>query len=66
MGCRNVEAGLRVRDEIRIEIGNSDIVVKKLDLASQQSIRRFADEINNGKLANNCVILQQVKLSLNR
>lgn len=50
MGCRNVEAGLRVRDEIRAETGNGEIMVKELDLASQQSIRRFADEIKKGKI----------------
>jgi hypothetical protein len=45
-----VEAGLRVRDEIRAETGNGEIMVKELDLASQQSIRRFADEIKKGKI----------------
>jgi hypothetical protein len=57
MGCRNLEAGLRARDEIILETGTSDIVVKKLDLASQQSVRRFADEINNGKRSSDCFAL---------
>ena len=48
MGCRNMSAGLRVRDEIISETGNTNIVVIRLDLGSLQSIRRFADDVING------------------
>jgi hypothetical protein len=49
MGCRSLEAGTRVRDEIVAETGNSNVTVAKLDLGSLQSVRRFAQEINDGK-----------------
>jgi len=48
LGCRNVAAGHRVRDEIVTETGNVDIVVLQLDLSSLQSVRRFADDVITG------------------
>lgn len=40
-----IERYLRFSDEIARETGNENIFVRKLDLSSQQSIRKFADEI---------------------
>ncbi|XP_014667719.1 PREDICTED: retinol dehydrogenase 13-like [Priapulus caudatus] len=45
MGCRNVEEGLKVREEIIKEARNPKVVVRKLDLASLKSIREFAEKI---------------------
>ncbi|XP_018335560.1 retinol dehydrogenase 14 [Agrilus planipennis] len=46
LACRNEESGKKVRDELANSTGNQDIVVKKLDLSSQKSIREFAADIN--------------------
>lgn len=45
MACRNLETAKTVRDEIAKETGNENIIVKKLDLGSQKSIREFAADI---------------------
>jgi len=45
MACRNLETANAVRDEIVKETSNNNIVVKKLDLGSQKSIREFAADI---------------------
>uniref|UniRef100_A0A1B0BJB4 Retinol dehydrogenase 14 n=1 Tax=Glossina palpalis gambiensis TaxID=67801 RepID=A0A1B0BJB4_9MUSC len=45
MACRNLETANAVRDEIIKESGNDNVVVRKLDLGSQKSIREFAAEI---------------------
>ncbi|KAL0277630.1 UNVERIFIED_CONTAM: hypothetical protein PYX00_004855 [Menopon gallinae] len=46
MACRNLEAANRVKEEIVSESGNDNVVVRKLDLSSFESIREFAAEIN--------------------
>lgn len=46
MACRNVDAANKIKDEFIQETGNSNIVVKKLDLSSFASIREFAKQIN--------------------
>nr|CAH7752542.1 unnamed protein product [Callosobruchus chinensis] len=45
MGCRNLESGKKARDEIAESTNNQNIVVKKLDLSSQRSIREFAEDV---------------------
>ena len=49
IGCRSVERGQETVDEInndeRVK-GNGKAYFKQLDLASFESIRKFADEIN--------------------
>ena len=50
IGCRNVERGRNAAEELNNDEqvkGNGKIVFKQLDLASFESIRKFADEINN-------------------
>ncbi|XP_020298347.1 retinol dehydrogenase 14 isoform X1 [Pseudomyrmex gracilis] len=46
MACRNVESANQLKDEFVKESNNTNIVVRKLDLASLQSIREFAQQIN--------------------
>ncbi|CAG9806479.1 unnamed protein product [Chironomus riparius] len=45
MASRKIDLGNQVRDSIMKETGNGNIIVKKLDLSSQKSVREFADEI---------------------
>ena len=49
IGCRDDKRGQDAADEINNEIikdSNGFVVFKKLDLASFESIRKFADEMN--------------------
>ncbi|XP_032675282.1 retinol dehydrogenase 14 [Odontomachus brunneus] len=46
MACRNTDNANQLKDEIIKETSNSNIVVRKLDLSSLQSIREFARQIN--------------------
>ncbi|XP_072387738.1 retinol dehydrogenase 14 isoform X2 [Diabrotica undecimpunctata] len=46
IACRNVESAKKVRDELAEDTKNQNIIVKKLDLSSQKSIREFAEDIN--------------------
>ncbi|XP_066253269.1 retinol dehydrogenase 14 [Euwallacea similis] len=45
LACRNVENGEKVKDEIVKLTKNENLLVKKLDLASQKSIREFSEDI---------------------
>ncbi|XP_055626001.1 retinol dehydrogenase 14 isoform X2 [Toxorhynchites rutilus septentrionalis] len=45
MACRNMETAKQARDEIAKESGNDAVVVKKLDLSSQASVREFAADV---------------------
>ncbi|KAG5892716.1 hypothetical protein JTB14_001088 [Gonioctena quinquepunctata] len=45
MACRNVDAAKKLRDEIVEITKNENIIVKKLDISSQKSIREFAEDI---------------------
>lgn len=44
MGVRNVNAGKEVREDILQKIPNAKIDVMEIDLNSQESIRKFAEE----------------------
>ncbi|XP_038075696.1 retinol dehydrogenase 13-like [Patiria miniata] len=46
LACRNEDKAEKAKKEIIEETGNKDVVVRKLDLASLQSIRQFAKQIN--------------------
>lgn len=46
LACRNIESAEKVKEEIIKSTANSNIIVKKLDLSSQKSIREFAEDIN--------------------
>ncbi|XP_058118582.1 retinol dehydrogenase 14 isoform X2 [Anopheles ziemanni] len=45
MACRNMETAKQAQDEIVKETGNQNVVVLKLDLSSQASVREFAAEV---------------------
>ncbi|XP_041483156.1 retinol dehydrogenase 11-like [Lytechinus variegatus] len=45
MACRNMEKAKAAQLDIIRESGSSNVVVKRLDLASMKSIREFSDEI---------------------
>ncbi|CRK91451.1 CLUMA_CG005120, isoform A [Clunio marinus] len=45
MASRKIDVGMKVRDEIIEETGNKNIIVRKLDLSSFQSVRDFSSEI---------------------
>lgn len=44
MGCRSAERGAVAREEIVDACGHQDVELMQVDLASQDSIRRFAEE----------------------
>ncbi|EFN65472.1 Retinol dehydrogenase 14 [Camponotus floridanus] len=46
MACRNTDTANQLKDEFVKESNNNNIVVRKLDLSSLQSIREFARQIN--------------------
>jgi NAD(P)-dependent dehydrogenase (short-subunit alcohol dehydrogenase family) len=45
MACRNLELSTKVQEEILKENPDSILILKKLDLSSETSIREFADDI---------------------
>lgn len=46
MACRNISEANSVRDEIILKSGNHNVVVLKLDISSLESVRKFAEVIN--------------------
>ena len=51
MACRDVQKAQVVQEEVVQLTGNTKIVIKCLDLACQQSVREFAADFNQSKLA---------------
>ena len=49
LACRNLKQAYEVRDEIITETYNRNIEVKHLDLASLESIAKFARDISTSK-----------------
>jgi len=49
VGCRNLEKGTAALKEIQERSGSSNVFLEKLDLASLDSVRTFADSILNGE-----------------
>lgn len=45
MACRNVEKAKEAQLDVIKESGSSNVVVRKLDLASMKSIREFVEEL---------------------
>ena len=45
IGCRNMEKGKEALKEIQERSGSTDVFLEKLDLASLDSVRKFADNI---------------------
>ena len=46
LACRDIKKAQEAAEEIRKLSGNGNIVVEKLDLASLESVRSFAEKIN--------------------
>lgn len=46
LACRNVDKANETKDELIQSTENNNIVVKKLDLSSQKSIREFAEDLH--------------------
>ncbi|XP_029171412.1 retinol dehydrogenase 14 [Nylanderia fulva] len=46
MACRNTDAANQLKDEFVKESNNNNIAIRKLDLSSLQSVREFAQQIN--------------------
>lgn len=47
MACRDMDKASEVAEEIRQKTGNGNVVIKKLDLASLESVRHLAEEIQH-------------------
>lgn len=45
LACRDMERGIKAAEEVRKRSGNYNVIVKKLDLASLQSVRQLAKEV---------------------
>ncbi|KAM7014688.1 retinol dehydrogenase 13-like [Tautogolabrus adspersus] len=49
LACRDITRARIAADEIRLRTGNGNVVVKKLDLASLQSVRDLAKEVQENE-----------------
>ncbi|MBN3277866.1 RDH13 dehydrogenase, partial [Polyodon spathula] len=47
MACRDMDKASEAAEEIRQKTGNGNVVIKKLDLASLESVRHLAEEIQH-------------------
>ncbi|XP_058829927.1 retinol dehydrogenase 14-like isoform X1 [Topomyia yanbarensis] len=45
MACRNMETAKKAREEIMAESGNSNLIIKHIDISSLASVRNFAQDI---------------------
>jgi len=50
MACRDLEKANKAVEDIKKEVPSADLIVKKLDLSSFESVRQFVDEINQDKI----------------
>ncbi len=46
LACRDIKKGIQAAEQIRRESGNGNVVVEYLDLASFESVKKFAQKIN--------------------
>lgn len=49
LACRDLTTAHLAADEIRQQSGNDNVVVKKLDLASLQSVRELAKDVEENE-----------------
>nr|XP_039268676.1 retinol dehydrogenase 12-like [Styela clava] len=49
MACRDMEKGNAAKEKVIQETGSNDVILKELDLASFESIREFAADINENE-----------------
>lgn len=47
LACRNEDKANRAREDIRASTSNSEVMVRRLDLASLDSVRQFAEQVRN-------------------
>ncbi|XP_070686194.1 retinol dehydrogenase 13-like [Pempheris klunzingeri] len=45
LACRDMDRGNKAADDVRRKSGNDNVIVKKLDLASLQSVRQLAKDV---------------------
>ena len=57
LACRSEQRADEARTDIMAVTGNKNVEVRKLDLASLQSVRDFAQKFNQGKLAHGTLSL---------
>ena len=70
LACRDMTKARIAADEIRQKSGNGNVVVRKLDLASLQSVRDLAKDVQENEehldiLINNAGILQRYRCKHN-
>lgn len=68
LACRDMTRARIAADDIRQQSGNGNVVVKKLDLSSLQSVRDLAKDVQENEerldiLINNAGILQRFSLT---
>lgn len=56
IACRDVEAAKAAVNEIRGQHPDADVIIKRLDLASLQSIRQFANEVIASESQVDCLV----------
>ena len=49
IGCRNLQKGKEALNEIKERSGNSNVSLEEIDLASLESVRKFADKFLNSE-----------------
>ena len=49
LAVRNMEKGINAAKDIMKTTGNNNLVVRKLDLASTEEIRKFAQQVNDSE-----------------
>ena len=49
IGCRNLQKGKEALKETKERSGNSNIFLEEIDLASLESVRKFADKVLNSE-----------------
>jgi len=49
LACRNIESAQKAADEIRSKTGNTNLVVRRVEMSSLNSVRQFAEKINNSE-----------------
>ena len=49
LAVRNMEKGIKAAKDIMETTGNNNLVVRKLDLASIEEVRKFAQQVNDAE-----------------
>ena len=65
MACRNMEKANEAAEDIRKQLPEADLIVKKLDLSSLESVREFAQEINKDGITHIDYLINNAGLIVN-